>query len=96
MCLVSRVRHSTFFVLLEHTEFSNVYISVGGTVGVQPLQETSDYMELNPRQPEHITGSSEYHSLSVKPQKDPEAYENVNFQTRPKENGNDGEIYEYI
>jgi len=53
-------------------------------------------MELNPRQPEHITGSSEYHSLSVKPQKDPEAYENVNFQTRPKENGNDGEIYEYI
>jgi len=53
-------------------------------------------MELTPRQPEHISGSSKYHSLSVKPQKDPKAYENANFQTRPEENGNDGEIYEDI
>ena len=43
--------------------------------------------------PEHISGSSEYHSLSVKLQKNPEAYENANFQTRLEENG---EIYEYI
>jgi len=69
---------------------------VGAAAAVHPLQETSDYMELTPRQPEHISGSSKYHSLSVKPQKDPKAYENANFQTRPEENGNDGEIYEDI
>ena len=93
---MSLLRRATSFVLLEPTEFSNVYISVGTAAAVQPLQETSDYMELTPRRPEHITGSSEYHSLSGKPQKDPEAYENANFQTRREENRNDGEIYEDI
>ena len=81
---------------MEHTEFSNVYISVGAALGIQPLQETSDYMELTPRQPEHMTGTSKYQSLSVKPQTDPQAHVNANFQTHPEENGNDGEIYEDI
>jgi len=78
-----------------------------GDAVVPPLQEASNYMELQPTRreepaeatPQYMNTMSQYQPLTRRKEKDPKpkrTYENVDFQACTEKKGNGAEIYEEV
>jgi len=98
-----------FVVFTLSYQWRSIFLTpILGDKVVPPLQEASNYMELQPtrrrQEPAEVAAQymntmSQYQPLTRRTEKDPKpkrAYENVDFQGYLEKKGNGGEIYEEV